>query len=214
MKLNAKVYRNLTGEPFDTQVINGKQVEFHYMDDTPYLVTYASRGRFAIWASDGINYKVLIESKYHQAMNEFYQENVNEIWLDFLERIGQISRKVNLLFIVPTLLLYIVVAIVASILFEGQMLQVLLGVLVLIIVSNMIQNRVVGKKVRLENQAAQDRIRALLGPAEFDRLIMAQQEHYDNYFKFEEPTPVEDDDTLQEIEVVSEDDQDKEEKHE
>ncbi len=62
MKLNSKVYKQLTNEPFEKHEINGKTVEFHYMDDTPFLTQFASRGRFAVWTSDGNDYKVLIES--------------------------------------------------------------------------------------------------------------------------------------------------------
>jgi hypothetical protein len=47
MKLNPKVYKQLTGEPFETQEINGKNIEFHYMNDTPFLFQFASKGRFA-----------------------------------------------------------------------------------------------------------------------------------------------------------------------
>lgn len=53
MKLNAKIYKQLTNEPFDSQQINGKTVEFHYMDNSPFLAQFASRGRFAVWTSDG-----------------------------------------------------------------------------------------------------------------------------------------------------------------
>ena len=189
MKLNAKVYNQLNGEPFDTQEINGKTVEFHYMNDTPFLFQYASRGRFAIWTSDGKNYKVLIEKKYYEYLKNFYQPEVNLIWLNFLENVGGISRKINMWFIIPTLVLYAIVAFVATLYFPDQMLSILLGLIVLVIISNMIQSRVVNSKVREQNLGAQNKIREFLGADEFDQLIKSQETHYQEYFKFDEEAP-------------------------
>ena len=59
MKLNPKIFKQLTAEPFETQIVDGKKVEFHYMNDTPFLFQYASRGRFAVWTSDGKDYNIL-----------------------------------------------------------------------------------------------------------------------------------------------------------
>ncbi len=204
MKLNMKVYKNLTSSPFETQKINGKTVEFHSMNNTPFLFQYASKGRFAIWASDGVNYKVLIEDKYYEAMKDFYQQPVNEIWLGFLGKIGGINKKINMMFIIPTLFIYAIVAILTSIFWDDQMLQVLLGLLVVIIFSNMIQNRIVSKKVREENAAAQDRIRQHLGVEEFDQLIKRQEAHYQEYFKFNEEVSEEEVEIEEKIEVEAE----------
>ncbi|MBU1142452.1 MAG: hypothetical protein KKH92_02275 [Firmicutes bacterium] len=186
MKLNPKVYKQLTGEPFETQNANGKIIEFHYMNDTPFLFQFASRGRFAIWTSDGNNYKVLIEAKYYEALNDFYQPEVNLIWLNFLERVGSMSKKINMWFIIPTFFLYIIVAGVATIVFPEQTLPILLGMIVLVVFSNMIQGRLVNKKVREENKVAQDQIREFLGNERFDGLVKSQEDHYQEYFKFNE----------------------------
>lgn len=215
MKLNAKVYNQLTGEPFDTQEINGKIVEFHYMNDTPFLFQYASKGRFAIWTSDGKNYRVLIEKKYYEYLKDFYQPEVNAIWLGFLEKVSGISKKVNMWFIIPTLALYAIVAFIATVYFPEQMLSILLGLIVLVIISNMVQGRVVNKRVRDENLGAQDKIRAFLGNDEFDQLIKFQDVHYQEYFKFEEDTPVEADaDVLDVTEETENQDNQKDEKSE
>jgi hypothetical protein len=186
MKLNSKVYNQLTGEPFDTQVIDGKIVEFHYMNETPFLFQYASKGRFAIWTSDGKNYRVLIEKKYYGYLEDFYQPEVNAIWLGFLEKVSGISKKVNMWFIIPTLVLYAIVAFIATVFFPDQMLSILLGLIVLVVISNMIQGRVVNKRVRDENLGAQNKIREFLGNDQFDQLIKSQEVHYQEYFKFEE----------------------------
>lgn len=199
MKLNAKIYKQLTNEPFEKQEIDGKMVEFHYMDDTPYLTQYASRGRFAVWTSDGTDYKVLIESTYYEALKPFYEYEVNKIWLNFLDKVSKLSKRINNLFIIPTLALYAVGAILAIMLFQDQTLPILLGLIIIVVISNMVQSRVVNKKVRDENLATQDRIRDSIGQEDFDELVKAQEEHYQKYFRFEEPT---DDVQDQEIEIL------------
>lgn len=190
MKLNPKIYKQLTNEPFETQNVDGKIVEFHYMNDTPYLFQYASRGRFAVWTSDGQNYKVLIEKAYYEALQDFYQFEVNKIWLNFLERVSSISSKINRLFIIPTMLVYMVVAGIAYFYLPELTLQILLGMIVLVVVSNIFQSRLVNKKVKNENIAAQDQIRSLIGNDQFDNLVKAQEKHYQEYFKFNEVEPI------------------------
>ena len=186
MKLNAKLYRKLTGEPFLTQEIDGKKVEFYYMNDTPFLVQFASKARFAVWATDGFNYKVLIEKKYYEAMEPFYAHKVNQIWVNFLEKVGKVNKKINTMFIIPTMIFYAIVAFVATIYFANYMLQVLFGLLALIIISNMVQNRYITKKVREQNVNTQNEIRDAIGHEAFEKLIQAQQVHYHEYFKFED----------------------------
>ena len=192
MKLNPKIYRQLTNEPFMTQDIDGKNVEFHYMNDTPFLFQFASRGRFAIWTSDGTNYKVLVEQKYYDALEAFYQPEVNKIWLNFLESVGGISKKINMWFIIPTLVLYIIIAAFATFVFKNYTLQILLGMIVLVVVSNMFQSKLVNQKVREENLRAQDLIREHMGNEKFELLIKAQEDHYQEYFKFNDQQQQED----------------------
>ncbi|BCR35312.1 hypothetical protein [Mariniplasma anaerobium] len=186
MKLNAKIYKQLTNEPFEKQVIDGRNVEFHHMDDTPYLTQYAGRGRFAVWTSDGNDYKVLIESTYYDALKPFYEYEVNVIWLGFLDKVSSLSKKINNFFIIPTLALYAIGAILAILFFQDQTLPILLGLIVLVVISNIVQSKVVNKKVRAENIATQDKIRDYLGQEDFDLLVKAQEEHYQKYFSFEE----------------------------
>jgi hypothetical protein len=214
MKLNPKVYNQLKAEPFETQELNGRIVEFHYMNDTPFLFQFASRGRFAVWTSDGANYKVLVEKKYFEAMRAFYTEEVNVIWLGFLQRVSGISRKINNFFMIPTLVLYVVIAALATWLLPNNMLEILLFMIVLVVASNMVQSRIVNKKVREENKRAQDDIRAFIGAENFEELIKAQEEHYQEYFKFEEPVE-ENSETIEEntdVEAESNIDEESEEK--
>jgi hypothetical protein len=202
MKLNAKIYKQLTNEPFEKQVIDGKTVEFHYMDDTPFLTQYAGRGRFAVWTSDGNDYKVLIESTYYEALKPFYEYEVNVIWLRFLDKVSSLSKKINNYFIIPTLIIYAIGAILAILFFEEQTLPILLGLVVLVVISNIFQSRVVNKKVRDENLATQDKIRDHLGQEDFDHLVKAQEEHYQKYFSFDEQPIDGENEIVEEVDVV------------
>jgi hypothetical protein len=208
MKLNPKIYNQLTSEPFEVQEVSGKRVEFHYMDNTPYLFQFASRGRFAIWTSNGNDYKVLIESKYYEALKDFYSVEVNEIWLSFLNKVSSLSRKMNLMFLIPTVILYIIVGFVATIYLPGDIWTVLFALIVLVVFSNIIQSRFINKKVRLENTLAQDQIRQFMGNDKFNALVDAQEQHYKDYFKFdEEVTPVDEINPVDEVELVENNDE-------
>lgn len=186
MKLNPKVYNQLKGTPFMSQNIDGVLVEFFYMDDTPFLYQYAGKGRFAIWTSNGINYRVLVEKTYYEAIEAFYEEPVNRIWVNFLDRIGKITKKINMLFIIPIIIFYLGIAVLATLFFQEYMLTILLVLIVMVVISNMIQGQIVNKRVRKENQAAQDEIRRYLGEEGFSDMVQKQEDHYKAYFKFED----------------------------
>ena len=215
MKLNPKIYNQLTGEPFKTQKIDGVLVEFFYMDDTPFLYQFAGKGRFAVWTSNGINYRVLVEKTYYEALEEFYDEPINTIWVQFLDRVGKISRKINISFIIPIIFIYLGLAILSTIFFQEHMLTILLVLIVMVVISNMIQGQIVNKKVRAENQKAQEDIRKVLGEEGFSEMIEKQDVHYKNYFKIEDDdNQKESDQTLETTESLSSESSDKEEKEE
>lgn len=187
MKLNPKIFKSLTNEPFEVQEINGTTVAFHDMNETGYLAQYASRGKFAIWTSDGSNaYKVLIEKSYYDALKPFYEYEVNKIWLDFLTKAGNITKKINMYFMVPIMTIYLAIAFTSVFLWADYVIQILLGLLVFVFIANMFQTRVTSNKVRQENMNAQTEIKKTLGEAFFDDLVVRQEEHYKQYFKFED----------------------------
>jgi hypothetical protein len=141
-------------------------------------------------------------------MKSFYSEEVNTIWLGFLTRVSRLSKKINMWFMIPTLVLYIVIAGLATWLFPDMMLSILLFMIVLVVASNMIQSRIVNNKVREENRKTQDEIRAYIGEGAFDELVKAQEAHYQEYFKFDEE-PVSEETPLEEVEKDGENDESK-----
>ncbi len=188
MKINPKVYKNLTGEPFKSEEIDGNTVSFYDMNETQYLSQYAGRGKFAIWTSGGGNdYKVLIEKSYYEALKPFYEYEINKIWLGFLTEAESINKRYNKLFLIPMLSIYLVVLVAFSFIAQGAYLSyAFIGLIAAALIANMAQTRVVSKKIRDANYAAQDKIKNAIGDDEFDRLVQAQDAHYKAYFKFED----------------------------
>lgn len=203
MKLNPKIYKTISGEPFKTQEINGVKVEFFYMEETPFFSQYAGKGRFALWTSDGKDYRVLVEKTYYEALERFYDEPINAIWINFLHKIGKISNKMSLFFTVPMILIYIIIAAIATIYFQEQLLLTLLIMVIIVIGSNMFRATLVNRKAHAENRLAQEEIRNYLGEESFSEMVKKQEEHYKMYFKFDEEETNEettDEDTHQVIE--------------
>jgi hypothetical protein len=187
MKMNIRLFNKLVGEPLEIQQIQQNKVSFFKMNDTPYFSQYASKGRFAIWTSNGLGeYRVLIEAAYLEAMKDFYEESVNDIWIQFLEDVTNEQKRINRLFLIPTMLVYVIVAVVASLYFPENVFEFLLGVLVAVFISNYFQNRLIATKVRNKNMDTQNKIRELMGKEKFEALIESQEQHYQAFFKFEE----------------------------
>lgn len=207
MKLNPRVFKNLNSEPFLEQDIDGQKVSFYDMNETQYLTQYAGRGKFAIWTSNGGNeYKVLIEKSYYEALEPFYSYDVNKIWLNFLTSASQITRKMSMWFLVPTMVIYLAIAAIATIYFPDQIIAVLLGLIVVIFGSNVVQTRLTSNRVKEANFNAQNQIRETLGNEVFDGLVQAQEDHYKAYFKFDEEQQENSDEQVSvEAEVVEED---------
>ena len=188
MKLNPRVFRKITTQPFETQTLGSRTVEFHAMNYSLFFDTYGKRGRFAVWTAEQNTYRVLIETSYYEAMKDFYQENINTIWIDFLERVTQKNKRINLMFIIPLMVTYLLAAIISSLYFPNDVFTVLLGILVVVFISNMFQNRVIRKSVQDENIATQNLIRQTMGESKFNKLVEAQESHYKAFFQVPEDT--------------------------
>jgi hypothetical protein len=186
MRLNPKIYSALVNEPIEKQEIEGKIIEIHYMNDTPYLFQFASKGRFSIWTSNGQNYRILIERKYHEMLHDFYQPEINAIWLNFMIRVGNINKKMGKWFLYPTIALYLAIAIIGSIFFSGYTTEILIGIVVIMIASRMVQSRLFNRKVTQENRVAQDEIAKILGEDKYAGILKLQELHLKEYFKFDE----------------------------
>lgn len=214
MKLNVKMYKTLNN-PVETQHINGKNVEIHYMNDTPYLSRYAGRGHFVIWASDGQGYKLLVERDYYNTLKPLHSADTNALWLQFYESVHNVRRnlfyKLMLPLIIGVLILMSVFAAVEPL--QKYQSTVLIVALILMLIFNMFQSNMLKRKVDEIRSETIDTIKDVLGEELFSELVKKQNEFYENYFKFEEEKTTiavaeieetTEDEVIEEVEVVNE----------
>ena len=183
MKFNLKLFNKANGLPFDVQKINKNTVEFYYLDNIEQHEKYTNSGRFAIWAGKDDIFRVFIQKDYYNALKPFYKKEVNEIWIDFLHSASKKNKKTNLMFIVPLLIFYVFAALISSIFFQEQLMLFLLMMLSVVVVSNYFQNKKLRKDMQIMNNEAQIKIKNILGEKVFEELSVAQDKHYEDFFK-------------------------------
>lgn len=194
MKLNPKIYKTLT-QPFETQDVNGVTVEIHLMNDTNYLTRYAGQGQFAVWTSDGKDYRLLIERDYYETLKPLYSPRVNDIWIRFYNRASKVRNDIFLKLLAPVLLLALIGIIVFAVVPALQAYQniVLVVVLGLVLAVNIAQSTMMKRGIERARVDAVTEIKDAVGLDQFNKLIDIQSKFYEEYFKFEEevPTPAE-----------------------
>lgn len=204
MKLNPKIYKTLTN-PVETQEVNGTTVDIHHMNDTNYLVRYAGQGQFAVWTSDGHDYKLMIERDYFETLRPLYSPKVNGIWIRFYERAGKVRNDIFFKLIGPVLLLALAAIIVFATVpaLKAYQTIVLIVTLGLVLVVNIAQSTLMKRGVEKARVEAVTEIKDEVGLDKFNELIDIQTKFYEEYFKFkEEPVQTE----VEQIETNVEDD--------
>ncbi|CCV64939.1 conserved hypothetical protein [Alteracholeplasma palmae J233] len=208
MKLLPKIYKGITGEPFRVENYKGNKIEFHYLDETPFLARYASKGKFAVWTSNGIDYKLLIEKGYYETVEDLYSNEVNEIWLDFMTFAygiqAKVTKKYNL-FLLIAVLVALGATILLSQVINNDMIAFSIGMAILFVpmlLATRKQQKEIGTAIREENVNSTQKIKDVLGEKRFEDLLTAQQAYYDKYFAFEEEETTNEDEEVKEIEVV------------
>ncbi len=200
MKLNVKIYQTLNN-PVEIQQLDGKEVEIHYMNDTPYLSRFAGRGNFAIWTSDGQGFKLLVERDYYNNLKDLHSPKINTLWINFYESVHTLRRNLFLKMMLPMLaVVFVAMFLFATIgVLQPYQTPVLIAALVLMLVFNMFQSSLLRRKVDEYRTNTIDGIKNILGAEKFEELVKNQNKFYENYFKFEEPV-----EQVQEIEEVKE----------
>jgi len=192
MKLNPKIFKQIDGETLEVQTFENTKIEFYALNQSPLYDKYVKQGRFVIWTSDGASYKVLIEEGYFDMMNEFYQKEVNAIWIEFLDRVGKASKKTNKLFIIPMMIIYVIAAVISSIYFPEQIQTFLISMIIVVFGVNFFQNKTVRNQIRILNMETQQNIQQFLGVDKFNEIINKQQKHYNDFFNVNQKNEDED----------------------
>lgn len=214
MKLNYKVFKSLVDEPFLVQEINGKEVGFYYMNETPFLQQFVMRGRFYVWTSDGFNYKLLIEKGYYDKVSYFFDERINEVWLNFLNDVTNVNSKMSKTYMFLSLGVSLVIILLFTLIpfLQPHLTYGIIGALAITLIGNMIHSNKVNNVVREMNLKAQTEIKDILTEAKFNQFIEDQNEYAKEYFAFDEEDAEEyfDEDVeligneIEEVEVVEE----------
>lgn len=186
MKLNYKVYKALVEEPFLTQDINGNEVGFYYMNETPFLQQFVMRGRFYVWTSDGKNYKLLIERGYYEKVSYFFEKEINTVWLNFLEEVTGVNSKMSRNYLMISMGVSLAIIILFSILLPSQLTWGIIAALIITLVGNMVHSNRVNKIVRQMNLDAQEEIRTILSEEKFNQFLTDQEDYMKEYFDFDE----------------------------
>lgn len=206
MKINNRVFKTLTGEPFKTQEIDGHLVEFYSMNDTPFLQQYVTRGRFYIWTSNGKSYKLLIEKGYYEKVSYFFEQEINEIWINFLVDASQTQSKVSRTFLTISLGLSLLIIILFSFLWMDKISFGIIAALIVTIIVNMIQQKKVNALIGEKNTKAVMQIKEVLGEKGFNDFLNDQDEYAKDYFNFDEEELEEDvslvEDIVEEVEEL------------
>lgn len=193
MKLQYAIFKQLN-EPKETQQAEGKTVEIHSMNNTRYLSRFAGKGQFAVWTSDSKSYKLLVEDGYYKVMKDLYSKRVNQVWIRFYEQADKVRFGLLYKMVFPMIALSMVLAVLFSTVeaLSGYQNYALIGILAVVLITNMLQTSIMKKKVEGARSEAVKDIKHIVGEARFNELLEQQGKYYEDYFKFEEKVePVE-----------------------
>lgn len=208
MKINAKAYRSFDSfEPVEVQTLENNRVEIYYMNDSKFLSQYVPRGRFYFWTSDGKDYRLIVERGFYEKVSYFFAEDINSIWVSFLNDLGATYKKNNRIYFALTVGVMVLILALGLWLLQDQLVWVFVGAMALSLVANAVYSRKISKIVEAKNIKAQEEIRVLLTPSGFDKLIEEQQAYMKEYFDFDESgaTDVAEEDDMLEAELEIED---------
>lgn len=191
MKLQYNIFKQLN-EPKEVQQTEGRTVEIHSMNNTRYLSRFAGKGQFAVWTSDSKTYKLMIEDGYYQAMKDLYSKRVNQVWIQFYEKADKVRFGLMYKMVLPLIGVSMILAVIFSMVeaLQGYQNYALIGILGVVLVTNMLQTSIMRKKVEEARTTAVKDIQLIIGESKFNTLLEKQAQYYEAYFKFEEKTAV------------------------
>lgn len=191
MKLQYNIFKQLN-EPKEVQQTEGRTVEIHSMNNTRFLSRFAGKGQFAVWTSDSKTYKLMIEDGYYQTMKDLYSKRVNQVWIQFYEKADKVRFGLMYKMVLPLIGVSMILAVIFSMVeaLQGYQNYALIGILGVVLVTNMLQTSIMRKKVEEARTAAVKDIQMIIGESKFSTLLEKQAQYYESYFKFEEKTEV------------------------
>lgn len=190
MKMLPKDYAKAVGTPFRVEKYNDATLEMYYLNDRSDFHKFASRGRFSVWTSDGVNYRLFVEKGYYESVTDLYTNEVNTIWLDFTNTIYAQQRKMSRMYMMVSMIVLLIV-LGASIglqqIISDQADNVFLAAMVVLFIGLFVSSNRQQKKLRTlvsdENKKATQLIKDTLGETRFQGILEGQEKYYEAYYK-------------------------------
>lgn len=214
MKMLPRDYAKAVGTPFRVEKYKDATLEMYYLNDRNDFYKFAQRGRFSVWTSDGVNYRLFVEKGYYEAVPNLYKNEVNDIWLDFTNSIYGAQRKMSRKYMMVSMIVLLVV-LGASMLLQTfwaeQANNIFLAAMVVLFIGLFVSSNGQQKRLRSlvqeENKKATELIKNELGEAAFQEILDNQEKYYQKYFNTEEEieTPTESNDEQEALEAFQED---------
>lgn len=213
MKMFVKEYNQTTSEPFRVEKYKDTKLEMHYFNDHPSYQKYVQSGRFSIWTSNGVDYRLLIEKGYYEKVTALYDNEINDIWLDYTNVVYESQRKMSRKY------MYISLAALVAITGVSLLIQTfvekagdnvfLISMILLFVVlfgSSHFQQKALKELVRVENEKTSLAIRDAMGKEKFNEILKGQEEYYQEFFN----VPAEDNEEMDELDYLDNNDEEKE----
>src|SRR5690554_2536409 len=221
MKMLPRDYAKAVGTPFRVEKYKDATLEMYYLNDRNDFHKFAQRGRFSVWTSDGVNYRLFVEKGYYEAVPDLYKNEVNDIWLDFTNSIYAAQRKMSRTYMTVSMIVLLVVLGVSMLLNQfipEQANNIFLAAMVVLFIGLFVSSNRQQKRLRTlvseETKNATQLIKDTLGEASFQNILDAQEAYYQKYFNTESADVALDVDNDLEIDApsttVEDDQQDKE----
>lgn len=182
MKINYKMYRSVGTEPFKVQEIDGRLLEFHYLNDTAYLAENVTKGRFYVWASDGTNFKLFVERGFYDKVDYFFDKEINAIWLNFLVEASKVRSKTTPISLASSFI-PLGLAVFGFLKFPDQGTMILIGGFVISLGINMFFSSKLNRKVRELNHQAHLGIQNALTEEGFEKFFEDQREYGEVFYR-------------------------------
>lgn len=214
MKMLPRDYAKAVGTPFRVEKYKDATLEMYYLNDRNDFHKFAQRGRFSVWTSDGVNYRLFVEKGYYEAVPNLYKNEVNDIWLDFTNSIYGAQRKMSRKYMMVSMIVLLVV-LGASMLLQTfwaeQANNIFLAAMVVLFIGLFVSSNGQQKRLRSlvqeENKKATELIKNELGEEAFQEILDNQEKYYQKYFNTEEETetPAQSNDEQEVLEAPAED---------
>ena len=184
MKYNEKQFFQSQTEPFETQeMANGSKIELHYMNEEPFFMDNVNKSRFLAWSSaDGKNYKLFVEKGLYDITSELYTKDVNEIWMNFWEKIDSMRKKYIFFVMLPLLAVFITAFILISI-FVPNTMWILIVALVVLLIGSLFASSMLSRKMQIANINAATEVRDKVGVERFQQIVKDQEAYIEKFYQ-------------------------------